>query len=145
VTYGDGTVQKIQRTAGGSGWRQTIGVLRAAGKTITRISVGFGRGSVHTVLGQLKIYDAAANTRPALIRITSLRPVINWAQPRSPAISYWNVYAQSANCARFLGPAFTTTYSIRQAMFTAPGHPGRFVIQPVSASGASTKVGPACS
>lgn len=147
VTYSDGTTQTIQRTATRPGWQQTTGPLSAAaGQTITRISAGFsgGTGAVKTVLGQLRLYDAKANTAPPLIPITSIHPVISWNQPQTPAISYWNVYASTARCVRFLGPAFTTMYAVRQAMFTPPVRPARFVIQPVSASGAMTKVGPAC-
>jgi hypothetical protein len=146
VTYSDGTTQLIQRVVAGPGWQQTTGPLSAAGKTITRISVGFsgGTGSTRTVLGQLRIYDAKANAAPPLIAVTSIHAVISWNQPRTPAISYWNVYAGTARCVRFLGPAFTTTFSVRQAMFTPPVRPARFVIQPVSASGAMTKVGSAC-
>ena len=146
VTYSDGTTQLVQRPAAGPGWQQTTSPLSAAGKTITRISAGFsgGPGPVRTVLGQLRIYNARPNTAPPLISIRSVHPVISWRQPPSPSISYWNVYASTSRCVRFLGPAFTTSYSGRQPMFTPPVRPARFVIQPVSASGASTDVGPLC-
>jgi hypothetical protein len=147
VTYGDGTTQLVQRTATSPGWQQTTSPLSAAGKTITRISAGFstGTGPVRTVLGQLRLYNARANTAPPLILIRSVHPVISWTQPPSPSIAYWNVYASTSRCVRFLGPAYTTSYAVRQPMFAPPVRPARFVIQPVSATGAQTDPGRPCS
>jgi mannosyl-glycoprotein endo-beta-N-acetylglucosaminidase len=140
VTFSDGTSQAVQRTAPGRGWRQTTRLLRAAhGKTIVQISVGFADGNrpVRTVLGQLRLYDATRDTRPSPIYITSTGRTISWTSARRPAISYWNVYMRGRGCLRFLGPAFTTTYSVAQSMF-APGMRAKnFVIQPVSASGSA--------
>ena len=146
VTYSDGSTQVIQRTATSPGWQRMTGPLGAAGKTITRISAGFGSGTgtVRAVLGQLRLYDARAITAPRLISIRSVHPVISWTEPPSPSISYWNVYASTARCVRFLGPAYTTSYAVRQPMFIPPVRPTRFVIQPVSASGVTTDAGPLC-
>jgi hypothetical protein len=54
------------------------------------------------------------------------------------------VYQQSGSCLRFLGPAFTTTYSVAQPMFGPRKPAPLFVVQPVSASGSEAAVGPVC-
>jgi endo-beta-N-acetylglucosaminidase D len=140
VTFSDGTSQTVPRTAPGRGWRQTTRLLRAArGKTIVQISVGFAGGNrpVRTVLGQLRLYDASRDTRPSPIYVTSTRRTISWKPARKPAVSYWNVYLRARGCLRFLGPAFTTTYSVAQSMFAPGTYARNYVIQPVSASGSA--------
>jgi hypothetical protein len=139
VTFSDGTSQTVQRTVPGRGWQQTASLLRARGRTIVQISVGFaGRNRpVDTVLGQLRLYDATMDTRPSPIYVTSTGPDISWTPARRPAISYWNVYMQVGRCLRFLGPAFTTTYSVAQSMFAPGKRTTHFVIQPVSTSGSA--------
>jgi hypothetical protein len=114
VTYANGASQTVRRTLPGPGWQQTTSPLAAQGRTIVRISIGLAGagGRISTVLGQLRLYDAAASLRPAPIQITSAGPVIGWTQPPSPAISYWNVYVHSLGCLRFLGPALTSTYYV---------------------------------
>lgn len=139
VTFSDGTSQTVQRTVPGRGWQETTRLLRAQGKTIVQISVGFAGGNrpVGTVLGQLRLYDPTRDTRPSPIYLTSTRRTISWAPVRRPAISYWNVYMRAGGCLRFLGPAFTTTYSVAQSMFAPGMRAQHFVIQPVSASGSA--------
>jgi len=146
VTFSDGTSQTVQRTVPGRGWQQTTSLLRAQGKTIVAISVGFARGHkpADTVLGQLRLYNATANTRPSPIYVTSARSTISWKSARKPAISYWNVYMRAGRRLRFLGPAFTTTYSVPQSMFAPGRRTTRFVIQPVSATGSAAVLPSPC-
>jgi hypothetical protein len=146
VTFSDGTSQTVRRTVPGPGWQQTTGLLRAQGKTIVQISVGFASKNrpIDTVLGQLRLYDTTMNTRPSPIYVTSRGPTISWTRARRPAISYWNVYMRAGRCLRFLGPAFTTTYSVAQPMFTPGKRTTHFVIQPVSVSGSAAVLRSAC-
>ena len=146
VTFSDGTSQVVRRTAAGPGWQQTTSPLQARGKTIARISVGFASAGqpVDTLLGQLRLYDAARNARPSAISVTSGGRTISWPRTRNPVISYWNVYQRSGGCLRFLGPAFTTTYSVAQPMFGPRKPAGQFTVQPVSASGSEAAAGPVC-
>jgi hypothetical protein len=145
VTFSDGTSQTVQRTVPGPGWQQTTSRLWAQGKTIVRISVGFAGWNrpVDTILGQLRLYDITMDTRPSPIYVTSTDPTISWTQACGPAISYWNVYMRAGRRLRFLGPAFTTTYSVAQSMFAPGKRTTHFVIQPVSASGLAAVLGSA--
>lgn len=146
VSYSDGTSDVVPATTPGPGWQQTISPLRAQGKTITAISVGVaGTGaSVDSTLGELRIYDARTDVTPAPISITSANSVISWPSSQEVAPSYWNVYADTGGCLRFLGPAFTNHYDVTQPMFASGQATTRYVIQPVLATGSVAAIPPAC-
>jgi hypothetical protein len=146
VVFSDGTSEMVQTTATGPGWQETVVPLRARGKTITAISAGVaGRGApVDSTLGQLRLFDSRTDTTPTPISITTASSLISWpAKSKEPA-SYWNVYSDTGGCLRFLGPAFTNRYDVTQPMFGSTQRPTRFVIQPVSATGAVAAIPPAC-
>jgi hypothetical protein len=146
VSYSDGTSDVIAATATRSGWTRTNGALEAQGKTITAISVG-ARGSprdrVATLLGRLRVYDANVDSVPAPVTVDASGPVITWSAG-GQAVDRWNVYLSSGGCLRFLGPAVTNQYRVTQGMFGAGPRHGRYVIQPVSATGSAPDVGSIC-
>lgn len=143
VTYSDGTTETVRRPGPGTGWVQTAAPLNAQGKTITRISAGFpaGSGAINAYLGQLRIYDPSADATPRPISLRTYSPVLSWTPPALPAAAYWNVYANTGGCLRFLGPSFSTSYSVPQAMFDSSVSTTRYVIQPVSTAGLPATLG----
>jgi mannosyl-glycoprotein endo-beta-N-acetylglucosaminidase len=122
ISYEDGTSDTMQATTNGPGWTETVHPLSAQGKTITAISVGV-RGPkndrVTAALGQLRLYDADAGPEPTPITVDSTDPVIAWTP--APDIASWNVYLSTPDCLHFLGPSFTNTYTVNQAMFGTSG------------------------
>ena len=146
VFYSDGTSQRVPSAASGPGWQETTSPLQAQGKTITAIAVGADSsgGPVSSVLGQLRLYDAATDVRPTRIDVTSDSDVITWSSSQKVAISYWNVYADAGSCVRLLGPAFTNRYDLTQSMFALGPRPPRFIIQPVSTTGLPAVIPPIC-
>jgi hypothetical protein len=146
LNFNDGTTRTIKSSGGGSGWNRTVGVVEGAdGKTIVRVSVRFvGSGPVHSVLGELQLYDASTDTQPLPIHITATDASISWTQPTKPPIAYWNVYSNAGSCLNFLGPAFTTTYDVSARMFRAVKPTPHFVVQPVATNGQAAKIGTIC-
>jgi Glycosyl hydrolase family 85 len=145
VSYSDGTGDTVRTAAAGPRWQQTVSPLHAAGKTITAISVGErGGGPVDTLLGQIRLYDARHDTTPTPITVRSAAPVITWPRAGQRAVAYWNVYLAAPRCLRFLGPAFTNRYAVRQPMFPSGQRTGRYLIQPVSVTGSAPQTGPQC-
>ena len=106
--------------------------------------MGFGSGSVNTVLGELRLYDGSTDTQPSPIEITSKGASISWTQPSNPPIAYWNVYSNAGTCLDFLGPAFRTSYNVSQRMFGSVNATTQFVVQPVSTNGAAAKIAAIC-
>lgn len=145
ISYGDGTSDTALATTDGPGWTQTVRPLRAQGRTITAISVGV-RGAddvpVAALLGQLRIYDARRDSEPEPITVRSTDPVIEWTA--APDVASWNVYRATTACLHFLGPSYTNTYAVDQAMFPSGARSGRYVIQPVSTAGSVAAVGAVC-
>jgi hypothetical protein len=146
VYFDDGTSQTVEAVRSGSGWQESGSALDAAGKTIVRISVGFpnANGPVNTVLGQLRLYDASKDVKPAPITVSSTSSTISWAQPADPPIAYWNVYARRSDRLDFMGPAFTTSYDTSHPMYGPAQPASTYVIQPVSTNGTAAALGALC-